>query len=61
MHPEILRSRELPTELIDEKVIWQEQHRSIVDLEEYLRRSAARIDEKPPDVQATLPAQKPFE
>ncbi|MGZ8901087.1 MAG: polyphosphate kinase 2 family protein, partial [Limisphaerales bacterium] len=33
VHPEILRSQGLPHELLDEKTIWQERYRSIVDLE----------------------------
>jgi len=32
VHPEILRSEGLPDELFDEKTIWQERYRSIVDL-----------------------------
>ena len=34
VHPEILRSQGLPDELLDEKTIWKERYRSIVDLEE---------------------------
>ena len=33
VHPEILRSQGLPEELRDEKTIWKERYRSIVDLE----------------------------
>ena len=34
VHPEILRNQGLPHELLDEKNIWEERYRSIVDLEE---------------------------
>jgi PPK2 family polyphosphate:nucleotide phosphotransferase len=43
VHPEILRSQGLPKELIDEKTIWEERYRSIVDLEEHLHRNGTRI------------------
>ena len=33
VHPEILRNQRLPEELLDEKNIWKERYRSIVDLE----------------------------
>ena len=33
VHPEILRAQGLPDELLDEKTIWKERYRSIVDLE----------------------------
>src|ERR1039458_6209964 len=33
VHPEILRSQGLSEELRDEKTIWEERYRSIVDLE----------------------------
>ena len=33
VHPEILHSQGLPEELCDEKTIWKERYRSIVDLE----------------------------
>ena len=36
MHPEILRSQELPEELRDEKSIWEDRYRSIRDLEDGL-------------------------
>ena len=36
VHPEILRSQGLPDELLDEKTIWQDRYRSIVDLENHL-------------------------
>jgi len=43
VHPEILRSQGLPDELLDEKTIWKERYRSIVDLEEHLHRNGTRI------------------
>lgn len=43
VHPEILRSQGLPDELLDEKTIWQERYRSIVDLEDHLYRNGTRI------------------
>jgi PPK2 family polyphosphate:nucleotide phosphotransferase len=43
VHPEILQSQHLPEKLIDEKTIWEERYRSIVDLEEHLHRNGTRI------------------
>ncbi|MGA3015371.1 MAG: ADP-polyphosphate phosphotransferase [Bacteroidales bacterium] len=43
VHPGILRSQGLPKELVDEKTIWEERYRSIVDLEEHLHRNGTRI------------------
>ena len=43
VHPEILRAQGLPDELLDEKSIWKERYRSIVDLEEHLHRNGTRI------------------
>ena len=43
VHPEILRSQGLAEELRDEKSIWEERYRSIVDLEEHLHRNGTRI------------------
>jgi len=42
VHPEILRSEGLPEELRDEKNIWEERYRSIVDLESHLYRNGTR-------------------
>jgi len=42
VHPEILRNQGLPEELRDEKNIWEERYRSIVDLESHLYRNATR-------------------
>ena len=43
VHPEILRNQGLPEELRDEKTIWEERYRSIVDLESHLYRNGTRI------------------
>ncbi|MGA3257629.1 MAG: ADP-polyphosphate phosphotransferase [Bryobacteraceae bacterium] len=42
VHPEILRSQGLSEELRDEKTIWKERYRSIVDLESHLYRNGTR-------------------
>jgi PPK2 family polyphosphate:nucleotide phosphotransferase len=43
VHPEILLSQGLPDELLDEKTLWQERYRSIMDLENHLYRNGTRI------------------
>ena len=43
VHPEILRNEGLSEELRDEKTIWTDRYRSIVDLEEHLHRNGTRI------------------
>jgi PPK2 family polyphosphate:nucleotide phosphotransferase len=43
VHPELLRNEGLPDQLRDEKTIWKERYRSIVDLEEHLHRNGTRI------------------
>lgn len=43
VHPEILRSERLPDALPDERTIWKERYRSIVDLEDHLYRNGTRI------------------
>ncbi len=43
VHPEILRGQGLPDGLVDEKTIWRERYRSIVDLENHLHRNGTRI------------------
>ena len=43
VHPEILRSQELPGGPVDGKAIWRERYRSIVDLENHLYRNGTRI------------------
>jgi PPK2 family polyphosphate:nucleotide phosphotransferase len=42
VHPEILRGQGLPEELRDEKTVWEERYRSIVDLESHLYRNGTR-------------------
>ena len=42
VHPEILRGEGLAEELRDEKTIWEERYRSIVDLETHLYRNGTR-------------------
>jgi len=43
VHPEILKSQGLPDDLLDEKTIWKERFRSIVDMEDHLHRNGTRI------------------
>jgi PPK2 family polyphosphate:nucleotide phosphotransferase len=43
VHPEFLRNQGLSKELRDEKAIWKERYRSIVDFEEHLHRNGTRI------------------
>jgi PPK2 family polyphosphate:nucleotide phosphotransferase len=43
VHPEILLSQGLPDELLDEKTLWQDRYRSILDLENHLYRNGTRI------------------
>ncbi|MFT4582560.1 MAG: PPK2 family polyphosphate:nucleotide phosphotransferase [Gammaproteobacteria bacterium] len=43
VHPELLAGQELPNELLDEKTIWMERYRSIVELENHLHRNGTRI------------------
>ena len=43
VHPEIIHGQGLPVELLDEKTIWDERYRSIVDLENHLFRNGTRI------------------
>jgi PPK2 family polyphosphate:nucleotide phosphotransferase len=42
VHPEILRTQGLPPELRNEKNLWEERYRSIVDLESHLYRNGTR-------------------
>jgi len=42
VHPEILRGQGLAAELRDDKDIWDERYRSIVDLEDHLHRNGTR-------------------
>jgi PPK2 family polyphosphate:nucleotide phosphotransferase len=43
VHPGILRSQGLPDGLVNEKTIWDERYRSIVDLEDHLHRNGTRV------------------
>lgn len=43
VHPEILRAQGLPDALLNEKKIWPERYRSIVELEAHLHRNGTRI------------------
>jgi PPK2 family polyphosphate:nucleotide phosphotransferase len=43
VHPEILGGQGLPEELCDEKTIWKERYRSIVDMEKHLFCNGTRI------------------
>ena len=43
VHPEILLSQALPDELLNEKTIWTNRYRSILDLESHLYRNGTRI------------------
>jgi PPK2 family polyphosphate:nucleotide phosphotransferase len=43
VHPEILHSQALPEELIDEKTVWEQRFRSIVDFENHLYRNGTRV------------------
>ena len=43
VHPEILRSEGLPNAPLDDKTIWQDRYRSIVDLERHLHANGTRI------------------
>lgn len=43
VHPEILRSEGLPDTLLDEKEVWKDRYRSIVDLERHLHSNGTRI------------------
>jgi PPK2 family polyphosphate:nucleotide phosphotransferase len=43
VHPEILRNEGLPNAPHDEKAVWHERHRSIVNLERHLHENGTRI------------------
>jgi PPK2 family polyphosphate:nucleotide phosphotransferase len=43
VHPEILRSQGLPDKLLDEKTIWKDRYRSIVNQEKHLYLNGTRI------------------
>lgn len=43
VHPEILQSQALPARLLNEKTIWEERYRSIIDLENHLHRNGTQV------------------
>jgi PPK2 family polyphosphate:nucleotide phosphotransferase len=43
VHPEIIKKQNIPPKLIDEKDVWDDRYRSIVDLEKHLHRNGTRI------------------
>jgi PPK2 family polyphosphate:nucleotide phosphotransferase len=43
VHPEILHTEGLPDKLLDEKTVWQQRYRSIVDLENHLYRNGTQV------------------
>ena len=43
VHPELLGGQGLPDELLDQKTIWKDRYRSIVDLESHLHRNGTRV------------------
>lgn len=43
VHPEVLAAQGLPPEVSEDKSIWNERYRSIVDLENHLHRNGTRI------------------
>jgi len=43
VHPELLSAQNLPYEELNEKTIWPERYRSILDLEAHLHRNGTRI------------------
>ena len=43
VHPELLQGERIPEELIDMGKIWEQRHRSILNLEEHLHRNGTRI------------------
>jgi PPK2 family polyphosphate:nucleotide phosphotransferase len=43
VHPEMLRSQELPDEVLNDPAIWKDRYRSITNLEEHLHRNGTRI------------------
>jgi polyphosphate kinase 2 (PPK2 family) len=43
VHPEILRGEGLPPKLANEKTLWHDRYRSIVNLEKHLDRNGTRI------------------
>ncbi len=43
VHPEILKGEGIQKDILDQKTVWKERYRSIVDLEEHLHRNGTKI------------------
>jgi PPK2 family polyphosphate:nucleotide phosphotransferase len=43
VHPQILAGQRLPAELLEEKRLWSDRYRSIVNLEDHLHRNGTRV------------------
>jgi PPK2 family polyphosphate:nucleotide phosphotransferase len=43
VHPQILRAEGIPTDLLDERTIWRNRYRSIVNLEQHLHVNGTRV------------------
>ena len=43
VHPQILRSEDLPNDVVNEKTIWKQRFHSIVEMEKHLTRNGTRI------------------
>ena len=43
VHPELLQAQGIPPELSNDRTIWQERYRSIMDMEKHLHRNGTRI------------------
>jgi PPK2 family polyphosphate:nucleotide phosphotransferase len=43
VHPEILRARNLPEEMLEDDKIWEHRYRSMIDLEAHLHANGTRI------------------
>jgi PPK2 family polyphosphate:nucleotide phosphotransferase len=43
VHPEILQAQNLPGRLLNEKTIWKERYRSILDFENHIHRNGTRV------------------
>ncbi|MDA8361649.1 MAG: polyphosphate kinase 2 family protein [Gammaproteobacteria bacterium] len=43
VHPELLRSEQLPPELLGKDTVWQQRYRSIRDFEKHLTRNGTRV------------------
>ena len=43
VHPEIVRDENLPEELAEQKKLWKQRYRSIVELEKHLHRNGTRV------------------